>query len=135
MSGRLSKIERETLRDRFTGRCGYCGGTLGERWHADHVEPVIREARYERGKGYVQTGAMLRPHLDTFENRMPACAPCNISKGSHGLESWRLVLSETLAVLRRNYPLYRTALRLSMVAEVTAPVVFFFETLKPQDPQ
>lgn len=26
------------------GRCAYCGCELGEKWHADHVKPVIRFA-------------------------------------------------------------------------------------------
>lgn len=38
----LTKKQRAELRMKFGGRCAYCGCELGEKWHADHVKPVIR---------------------------------------------------------------------------------------------
>lgn len=125
----LGKAERATLFERFDGRCAYCGESLGARWCADHVEPVIRETRYQKGKGFVQTGAVLHPQRDTLENMMPACSPCNIHKGAHSLEGWRQELGRLLGVLDRNYPTYRMAKRMGLVAEATeaVPVRFYFE--------
>ena len=40
----LTKKQRAELRMKFGGRCAYCGCELGEKWHADHVKPVIRFA-------------------------------------------------------------------------------------------
>ena len=38
----LTKKQRAELRMKFGGRCAYCGCELGDKWHADHVQPVIR---------------------------------------------------------------------------------------------
>jgi len=124
----LSKRQRAELFERFDGRCAYCGEFLGKRWCADHVEPVIRETHYQRGKGFVQTGRMLHPERDTVDNRMPSCAPCNIHKSGHTLEGWRVELGRLLEILKRNYPTYRMALRIGLVEEATpAPIKFYFE--------
>lgn len=40
----LTKKQRAELRMKFGGLCAYCGCELGEKWHADHVKPVIRFA-------------------------------------------------------------------------------------------
>ena len=124
---RLTKSERETVRMRFNGRCAYCGEPLGPKWHADHLEPVVRETRYEQGRGFVPTGTLLRPHLDVIENLMPACIPCNIDKGPESLESWRAGLQRSLEVLHRNHPTYRHAKRFGLVVETGATIRFHFE--------
>ena len=36
-----SKAQRDALRARYGGRCGYCGVVL-VKMQADHIEPVIR---------------------------------------------------------------------------------------------
>jgi len=128
---RLSKSARVDLAARFDGRCAYCGSPLGDRWHADHMDPVIRETKYVRGKGYVQTGKVLHEARDCLENMMPACAPCNINKGSLCLEGWRRELGRTLEIMQRNYPTYRTAVRFGFVVELPQPVEFFFERHSP----
>lgn len=124
---KLSKAQREILRQKFGGRCAYCGEPLGDRWHADHLEAVIRETRYEKGRGFVPTGSLLRPHLDALENLMPACIPCNIDKGPEALESWRAGLERSLEVLHHNHPTYRHAKRFGLVTEVGGEVTFYFE--------
>ncbi len=86
-----------------------------------------RKLRYERGKGFVQTGEIARAHLDTLDNMFPACAPCNIDKGPNTLEWWREKLQGACGVLERNNPTYRHARRFGLVQEVQRPIVFYFE--------
>lgn len=126
---RLTKTQREKVRQMFGGRCAYCGVELGEKWHADHVEPVRRKCDIvQTPKGYRFTsGPMTRPHFDVFENFMPACAPCNIDKHAMSIENWRGKLERTLDVLARNYPTYRHALRFGLLTEQNQPIVFYFE--------
>lgn len=124
---RLNKADREAIRAKFDGRCAYCGEMLGERWHADHFEAVVRQQTYERGVGFRFTGELLHPQRDTIENLMPACAPCNIDKGPNTLEWWRGKLQRATEVLGRNNPTYRHARRFGLVAETGAPIVFYFE--------
>ena len=52
---KLTKAQREQLKNKFGGHCAYCGDQLGDKWHADHLAPIYRghdeNKRYEhRGK-------------------------------------------------------------------------------------
>lgn len=125
----LTKVDREALKNKFGGRCAYCGTELADRWHADHVEAVRRRSKYVRDRGFVATGEMDRPENDCLANMMPACAPCNIDKHSFTLEQWRKKLSETCGVLQRNNPNYRHALRFGLVYETGSEILFYFEKI------
>lgn len=127
---KLTKIQRETLRGKFGGRCAYCGDPLADRWHADHFENVERKMKWAEADGrrrLVCTGEVHRPERDTIANLMPACAPCNIDKHAMTLEDWRGKLQRAAEVLARNQPTYRHAVRFGLVQETGAPVVFYFE--------
>ena len=39
----LSKKQRAALREKWGGKCAYCGCDLGNNWHADHIEAVDRK--------------------------------------------------------------------------------------------
>lgn len=58
---------------------------------------------------------------------MPACPPCNISKGAMELEVWRNWLAKHVESLNRYHPIYRAAKAYGLVQETGAPVVFYFE--------
>lgn len=128
-SRRITKHERETVRLRFDGLCAYCGSPLGDRWHADHFQPVRRE-------WWKAGGGMERPQNDTLDNLMPSCAPCNLDKHAMTLEDWRRKLQGAAGVLGRNHATYRHALRFGLVQETGKSVVFFFERsrCKPMEP-
>jgi len=113
---KLSKSQRAALREKFGGRCAYCGEELGDRWHADH-------------KGVVTTGRVLRPERDTLENMNPACAPCNLDKHSLTLEAWRALMQRSNEVLMRDVSTFRRAVRYGLVEMKAMPIVFYFETL------
>ena len=124
---RLTKELREELKEKYGGVCAYCGSPLGERWHADHFEPVRRESEYVKGVGPVKTPNMAFPERDYLKNLMPACQPCNIDKSVYPLEEWRAKLQRACEVLRNNNATYRHALRFGLVTEEEAKVVFHFE--------
>lgn len=121
------KQEREYVRLRFGGNCAYCGHPLGDRWHRDHIEPVVREHKWVRGK-FVATGEVSFPDRDTVENSFPACPPCNLDKSGSSLQQWRLKLQRSSEILRRDASAYRHAVRFGLVVETPKPIVFFFET-------
>lgn len=126
---KLTKAQRQELRGKFDGRCAYCGEPLGERWHADHFEPIVRDW-WSKTRGTPSRGPD-HPHRDTLENMMPACAPCNIDKHANTLEGWRTKLSNTLRVLADNHATYRHGLRFGLIEEKPAPIVFYFEKIGP----
>ncbi|TDS84142.1 HNH endonuclease signature motif containing protein [Comamonas sp. JUb58] len=125
----LNKAKRATLREKFGGRCAYCGQPLGERWHADHIEPIVRNdwLKAPRGPDY--------PHRDTLENMNPACPPCNIDKHSMSLESWRDIIQRSNDVLQRDVSTFRRAVRYGLVQLTSSPVTFYFERLAEPAPK
>ena len=139
----ITKQQRSELRMKFGGRCAYCGCELAEKgWHADHVEPVMREwwkrtaqrFKYEVRDGQVtQVPVELdkigleRPENDVLSNLFPACRSCNLDKSCMSLETWRSVLQDKVGVCRRNHTAFQHAERFGMVKEITGPIIFWFE--------
>lgn len=131
---KLTKQQRAELKMKFGGHCAYCGELLGDKWHADHFELVVRDFKWEKcpKKGYLvakQTGELLKPENDTMDNMMPACIRCNLNKSSIPLEGWRNILSNYISGLNNHgkYAMYQHAKRFGLVVETNKPVVFFFE--------
>jgi 5-methylcytosine-specific restriction endonuclease McrA len=127
---KLKKAEREQVRMKYGGRCAYCGVVLSDRWHADHLVPVQRELLSKQnanGTWRLDSGKPLKPENDTVENMMPACAPCNISKGAQTLEGWRNWIAGHVNSLNSYHPIYRLAKAYGLITETAAPVVFYFE--------
>lgn len=114
---RLKKAEREQVRLKYGGHCAYCGVLLGSRWHEDHLDPIIRQP----GK------PTERPENHNLANMMPACPPCNLSKGRQTLEGWRLWISGHVNSLNSYHAIYRLAKSYGLIAETGAAVVFHFE--------
>jgi hypothetical protein len=130
----LTKAERAALREKFGGRCAYCGCELGEKWHADHIEPVDRELKHIPGRGFVTTGKLHKPQNDTLANMNPACAPCNLDKHALSLDSWRELMQGSNAVLMRDVSTFRRAVRYGLVTLNATPIVFYFEKFGKDTP-
>ena len=118
---RLTRAQREIVRNRFGGKCAYCGCDLPDRWHADHFEPVVRMDWLRPGE------APVRPENHRLENMMPACPQCNISKHSLSLEEWRNWLAGHVNSLNQHHSVYRLAKSFGLVQETGREVVFYFE--------
>ncbi len=102
---------------KFGGRCAYCGCELGEKWHADHVKPVIRF-----------DGNMLHQERDDISNMVPACHPCNLHKHCSSLEDYRRIISDG----RREFLASgkgKALVRMGLVEMKSDPVVFWFEKI------
>lgn len=125
---RLSKDMREAIRIKFQGRCAYCGCELGDRWHVDHMEPVMREVKTVKKNGSYRlvSGKPLRPENDRLDNLVPACPSCNIDKHCLTVEEWRANLHWTINTLNKNRA-YKFAKKFGLVEEVLKPIRFYFE--------
>ena len=110
------KETRETVRAMYDGRCAYCGRELGDRWHVDHIDPLLR--------GWDGRGGD-----DSIENMMPSCPRCNIWKHSFTVEQFREEIAKQPDRLRRNSAGFRLAedFGLVKVLEIEHKVVFYFE--------
>lgn len=157
------KEDRQKIFDKFGGRCSYCGCELKKNWHCDHLEPVnrIRKEKkgyfinkvtkdkvdekdlpskwwmeYERINSKYVFDKMLNPERDTFENSMPSCHSCNITKSSSSLEDFRGYIQGTVEALNKNrYAAYKFAKRFGLVEEIPKEVIFYFETLTNKNKQ
>ena len=137
---KLTKAQRAELREKFGGRCAYCGCPLPEKgWHADHVEPVMRESEQDMAaaaKGLFKlkaTGKVWHETRDCIENLNPACAPCNLFKTTYSLETFREQIAAQAERARAYSVNFRTAERFGLVEVKDAPVVFWFERAEAQE--
>lgn len=124
------KQERELIFNKTNGRCGYCGNPLKNGWHIDHMKPVVRDFKYCRKKQrHVQTGVLLSPENDVFENKIASCPSCNIRKSSLELEGFRHSLQHTIQTLNNDHSAYIFAKRYGLIKETNIDIKFYFETL------
>lgn len=136
---KLTKLQRAELRQKFGGRCAYCGGKLPEKgWHADHVEAALRkwefgERQSSGTRRTVATGEFWRPENDSLENLFPACAPCNLFKATFSVETFREQIAAQAERARQYSVNFRTAERFGLVEVKYTPVVFWFERAEAQE--
>jgi len=134
----LTKQQRADLKQMFDGHCAYCGEVLGNKWHADHVEAVIRKGEWvrvnkpNRSHEFKAIGGHHKPENERPDNYMPACVACNLHKGVYSIEVFRKILSEHLHKLNtaQRFAYYRHAKRFGQVVETPSPIVFYFEQHK-----
>lgn len=119
---KLTKAQRAEVFRMFDGHCAYCGVKLGDRWHADHKDPIIRNTYLPQPN----TPKVLRPKNHVMENMFPACAPCNIDKGSFCVEGYREWIMAHLTSLQRQAN-FKSVMRHRVIAETNEPIVFYFE--------
>lgn len=109
--------KRQSIFNKSSGHCWYCGSDLnGTKWQADHFYPVIRV-----------DGKMLYPELDTLDNLVPSCAPCNNFKTSANIEGFRFMVAEQFKNVPRGSTGMRQLVRLGLVDMSEKPVKFWFE--------
>ncbi len=112
----ITKAVREAVKNRFGGRCGYCG-ELSSKLHIDHVIPVAQEYQ-------------LSYQVHSEMNLMPACQSCNLYKTSLQLETFRREIQASVRKARDYSVNYRFAERYGLVEEKPKPVVFYFERVR-----
>lgn len=126
----MNKKQRAALAAKTNGRCGYCGCELPQRWHADHMKPIIRKIIGEDERGACIYGKeSWRPELDMMDNMIASCPSCNIRKGANSVEGFRADIEGRIEAMNKLGG-YKLALRFGQVAETPKPVVFYFETLE-----
>ena len=113
---KLTKEQRQELRVKFGGYCAYCGCSLGDRFHADHVKAVYRFG-----------DDLQKPKNDAIENLFPSCAPCNNFKATFTIEEFRKEIENQVQRAQKYSINYRTAQRFGLVKVTNDPVVFWFE--------
>ena len=111
--------KRQTVYDKFNGRCSYCGCELKAGFHIDHIEPIRRNS----------DGSCLNPQNESLENMNPSCPSCNIMKHSMTLEQFRESIKNFVTNLNKYNNQYKFAKKYGLVTENDIEVKFYFETL------
>lgn len=109
------KIDRQSVYDKYNGRCAYCGLELPyEKMQVDHYWPQLLKH--------------LKPdeNNNDINNMNPSCRKCNIHKGGLRPEVWRSQLSRQVSMLKDNTQFSR-ALRFGQIKITESPIVFYFE--------
>lgn len=115
----LKKI-RDSVFDKYGGKCSYCGISLKKSFQVDHIVPLRRGCQPHES-GYNNRGA------DDIDNYNPSCASCNSSKSTFSLEEWRSEINKKYDRLLRDSATFRLLIRFKIVKRVSKGVVFYFE--------
>jgi 5-methylcytosine-specific restriction endonuclease McrA len=76
----ISKKDRETIKNKFGGKCAYTGTDLKEDWQVEHIVPLIRNW---------WTNTAMFPDAHKLDNMVPVQKIVNHYKGSLDLETFR----------------------------------------------
>lgn len=112
---KATKQQRTLLREKYGDKCVYCGCDLPDRWHVDHIGPIVRNW---------WDGTFENPHRRTFENLNPSCPSCNIIKGSDSLEGLRMTIAGFIRSLNKNRTHYKFAKKYRLAEEREIEVKF-----------
>lgn len=126
----INKIVRNQVKQKYGGKCAYCGCDLTGSWHVDHLQPIERKYKYNRVKGKFDVDGCKYPEHDIFENYNPSCASCNIQKHSLTLEQFREKIAQFINSLNSYSNQYKFAKKYNLVTETNKEVKFYFETLE-----
>lgn len=130
---KLNVKQREALREKFGGNCAYCGCELQKGWHADHLEPCVRNRKYNHEKGIWEfDGTFENPENNHIDNFNPSCPKCNINKHSMTLEQFRMSIKKYVESLNKYSMQYQMAKKYGLVTETEIEVKFYFETLQEE---
>lgn len=138
----MNKKEREIVFKKFGGKCAYCGCELQKGWHSDHMEPIERKKKYVKGtfvdiktrekwvEGKWVNDGMKYPERDCLENKIPACASCNINKHGMSVDDFRKQIIGFMKHLNEVSTQYKIAKRFGLIEETGFGIEFYFETFK-----
>lgn len=121
----LSKKQRKIIYDKYGCKCAYCGCLLPLKWHADHIEPIVRDLK-DKSK-------CEHPEREDFKNYNPSCPSCNILKNSISIESFRGNIGIMLQSLNNYSTQYKMCKKYGLVSETGNCVVFYFEKFKIEE--
>ena len=126
----MKKSDRGLIFNKYDGKCAYCGCELMKGWHADHIEPIVRDFIYNKNKQRFETNGFCRnPENENLQNYNPSCASCNIQKNSYTLEQFRENIKNFVNSLNQYSTQYKFAKKYRLIKETNTEVEFYFETI------
>lgn len=133
----MDKKLRETIRQKFGGKCAFCGDDVSKGmhiWDIEEIQTVVTE-----------TGEMKKVN-EVWENLYPACKSCASVRKKHPgeringewvdngklmtIEEFRKDIAQTFKFLRSGgltQNSYGRSIRFGLIVETGNPIVFHFE--------
>ena len=112
---KLTREERQTVLDRFCGRCAYCGKQITmQELNVDHLVPIRKGGE------------------DMLYNMYPSCRSCNQAKSTLDIEQFREFV-QTAYQRAKQKPFFRIADAVGRANESDKPVRFYFESREMDD--
>jgi ribosomal protein L34E len=115
----MNKALRLKIKEKFDGKCAYCGRPLQGIFHIDHIKPIFR--------GRTEDQRPERAGEDIVDNLFPACPRCNRAKSTMDIEKFRRWIKRCCFQLFRDEPKYRLLRDYGMIQESKGEVIFYFE--------
>jgi 5-methylcytosine-specific restriction endonuclease McrA len=121
---------RQSIFNKFGGKCSYCGIDLDNKFHLDHFIPKRRYNKTHKELVSIGYYPDMEKGNDKFDNLMPCCASCNSSKSDLSIEEFRVRVLERVERLNKFSGEYNIAKRFGLVKEISTQVIFYFEKFK-----
>lgn len=126
MSVIKKQSHRETVLNKYGGKCAYCGNELNlSNLTIDHIQPLMRR---------MSETDLWRAGRESGKNEManynPCCSSCNSSKSTWSIEDWRKRIQQKTEMLLRDSSTFRQLVKFEIVEIKDTPVMFYFESFK-----
>jgi hypothetical protein len=131
-------ILRNTVYEKFGGRCAYCGEAITlKSMQIDHIIPksyflttiTAMEANVPNFKCPKFLIHLKHTDVNHIDNLFPACKTCNSWKCVYSVESFRSELQRQVQILITRSANYRMAKRYKLVLETPHEIEFYFEKI------
>ncbi len=119
----MTKKDRQTVFDKYGGKCAYCGCELQQGWHIDHIEPAYHNWSDEDVKRHLKQDR----GENTIENYNPSCPRCNRWKGTRSIEQFRNEIYLQIERLERDSAAFRMARDYGLIKTTDMEVKFYYE--------
>lgn len=121
---------KDLVKNKFGGKCAYCGNGPNIKLQADHIIPKANFITTVRA-GHYNLPEFLKHltiyDLDHIDNLMPACSRCNLYKHSLSLEEFRQQISYQVERARKTSYNFSLAEDFGQIRVTNNDIVFYFE--------
>ena len=123
------KIDRKAVREKYDGKCAYCGCELPEKgFHVDHIIPKnrysdVHQCLIVRGEKFTEYD------VNDILNLNPSCRRCNLWKSTHSIDEFRAEISAQRERLEKYNANFRLAVDYGIVTVTAKTVTFHFELI------
>ena len=117
-----NKKVRQQIKDKYKGRCAYCGVDITKQMQIDHIIPL------KRCMGLTHKHQC---ELNKVENYNPSCSLCNAKKKTFSINDFKDDIIDDIRKLSEYNPKFKLLLRLGLIkiSKLQYDKILYFERL------